>query len=150
LLEELFHDKDFKRSGNRILLLKNGDQKFDKLIEDLNNAKHTINLQTFIINDGIVFKKIEKALISKVKEGVKVRVSTDYVGNLQTSDKAYDALKKAGVEFFIFNKLNVPFTSGKANHRNHDKFIVIDNQIAYTGGLNIGDDYAHLYSKYGY
>jgi len=40
--------------------------------------------------------------------------------------------------------------TGKANHRNHDKLIIVDNKVAFTGGLNIGDDYSHLYSKYGF
>jgi cardiolipin synthase len=77
-------------------------------------------------------------------------VSTDYVGNLQTPNNTYNKLKEAGVEFSIFNKLTIPFTTGKSNTRNHDKIIVIDNKVAFTGGINIGDDYSHMYDKYGF
>jgi cardiolipin synthase len=102
------------------------------------------------MNGGIIFKQLEELLIKKAKEGVEVRISTDFIGNLQTPNSTYNRLIESGVKFSIFNKVTIPFTTGKSNNRNHDKLIVIDGKIAYTGGINFGDDYSSMYSKYGY
>jgi len=73
------------------------------------------------------------------------------MGNIQTNDKTYSELKNhQNISFVSFNKVSPAFTTGFSNLRNHNKVVIIDDQIAYFGGLNIGDDYGHMYAKYGY
>ncbi len=135
--------------GNQIRSLNNGGETFKQIIKDLEKADKFINLQYFIINDGIIWKKIEAILIKKHKEGVKVRVAVDWIGCIQTKNKTFRGLKKSGIDFIQFNKPPLLFWNGALNWRNHNKFLIIDNKVAYFGGLNIGDDYASLYAKYG-
>jgi cardiolipin synthase len=137
-------------NDTNIEILKNGSHAFPEIIKEIGKAKNFINIQYFIINGGIIFSEIEDLLIKKHNEGVKVRIGTDFVGNLQTSNRTYKKLKDAGIEFLMNHNSYPPFTTGKSNQRNHDKFIIIDNNVAIIGGMNIGDDYSHMYSKYGY
>ena len=148
LKNELFKDEYFS-TGNEIKPLDRGDKKVLSILEEIKKAKKFIHIQSFIINGGITFDEIEKELIKKHNEGIEVRIITDYIGNLQTPNKTYKKLKEAGIEFKVWNPVHVPFITGVSNHRNHDKIIVVDNKVAFIGGINIGDDYSHMYEKYG-
>lgn len=130
-------------------IYEDGDKVFPKILEDIKHAKSFIYVESFIINDGIIWQKVSEELINAYNRGVIVRILTDYVGNLQTNDASYLKVKESGIPFVIFNKVSIPFSNGYANYRNHNKFIIVDNNVAWMGGLNIGDDYGHLYSKYG-
>ena len=151
--EELFIGNE-KRQYNikcDIEPLIGGDVKFQKFIEDIRNSKYSLDIEYFIINQGILWQTILDAIIIKANEGVKVRLITDYLGNIQNSNKTYEKLlNHENISFAFFNKPKIPFTSGYINQRSHNKIVIIDNKIAYFGGLNIGDDYAHLYPKFGY
>ena len=146
---------NFENQNRNVLLnseidfLDNGLNKFPKLINDLENANTFINIQYFIINDGIIWKKIESILIKKLSEGIKVSIFIDYLGSIQTSDNVYKKIIQAGANFYQFNKSSFLIKNGFSNFRAHNKFVIIDNEIAYFGGMNIGDDYANLYGKYG-
>ncbi len=154
LLENVLYNENPNRllSGHhQIDVLIGGDQKFPKLLNDLQNAKESINLEYFIINSGIIWKRIQKVLIERANNGVKIKILTDFIGNFQNNDSTYkEMMNHPNIEFEMFNKFLAPFTSGYSNLRSHHKIATIDNNIAYFGGLNIGDDYAHMYSKYGY
>ncbi len=136
-------------SDTNIEIVENGNNKFPLLIDLLKKAKKTINIQYFIINDGIIWRQIEEILIEKLSNGISVRIITDYIGNLQTNDSIFDNIKKNGAEVFVFNKAKYFFKNGYSNFRNHNKFVIIDNELVLFGGMNIGDDYAGLYGKYG-
>lgn len=154
LLENvLYHDNPNRLlSGHHhIDILVGGDQKFPRLIADLKQAKDSINLEYFIINSGIIWDQIQTILIDRANNGVKVRILTDFIGNFQNDDDTYNQMMNhPNIDFEMFNKFLIPFSSGYSNLRSHHKIVTIDNKIAYFGGLNIGDDYAHMYSKYGY
>ncbi len=132
-----------------IEIIENGNNKFPILLDLLKKAKKTINIQYFIINNGIIWRQIESVLLERLSKGVKVRIIVDYIGNLQTEDKIFDNIKQLGAEVFIFNKAKYFFKNGYSNFRNHNKFVIVDNEVVLFGGMNIGDDYAGLYSKYG-
>ncbi len=135
----------------KIDILVTGTEKFTDLIHELEHAKESIDIEYFIINNGIIWNKIKTILLNKAEENVKIRILTDYMGNIQTNDSSYKELRNhKNISFVIFNKVNPLFSTGFDNLRNHNKVVIIDNNIAYFGGLNLGDDYAHMYSKYGY
>lgn len=139
-----------KGSFEDLKLIKNGNNKLKNLLSDLKKAKEFIHIQYFIINNGITWKQIEEVLLDKLKNGIKVRITIDYFGNIQTKNSTFDNIKKAGAEVLFFNKNNFLLKSGLINYRNHNKFVIIDDKISYFGGMNIGDDYSGLYSKYGF
>ncbi len=136
--------------GNSFEPLHPTQEKYRRLLEDISKAKKEINIQYFIIKDSLIWDAIKDALIIKIKEGVKVRLIIDQFGSFLTPTKAFADFIEAGGEFVEFNRFQVSGIRGDTNFRNHMKWVLIDGKIGYTGGANIGDEYAHLESKYGY
>lgn len=126
--------------NNNVKIFTDASEKYLKMFEDIRNAKNYINVLYFIIRDDDISRKFINILTQKVKEGVDVRVLYDGFGSILTSKHIFKPLIQAGgkVCSFFPVKLN---SYSKINHRNHRKIVVIDNEIGYTGGMNIGDEY---------
>lgn len=139
-------------SNNKIDVYVDGNEKFDNLLRDIKEAKNHIHLEYFIIKDSEIGRKIKNLLIEKVKEGVKVRILYDDVGcwRFWFHRKFFNEMKKSGIEIIPFLPAKLPFIGGKLNYRNHRKIVVIDGNIGYTGGINIGDEYLGRNKKFGY
>ncbi len=127
-----------------------GDHLFPALLDDLKKARHYIFLEFFIVEEGLFWDSILEVLVQKVKEGVKVRVIYDDLGSILTLPFRYERkLRALGIECQVFNPL-LPFVSLKINYRDHRKIAVIDGHTAYTGGINLADEYINAYVKYGH
>lgn len=127
-----------------------GEMKFERMVEKLKQAKHYIFMEYFIIEEGTMWDTILDILCQKVKEGVEVRVMYDDIGCINTLPNRYDEkLRKMGIQCCVFNpfhaKLNAVF-----NNRDHRKILVIDGWIAFTGGINLADEYINAYPKHGH
>ncbi|NBG88417.1 cardiolipin synthase [Isachenkonia alkalipeptolytica] len=130
--------------------LETGERKFEKLIEKLHEAEKFIFLEYFIIAEGKLWNKILDILKQKVKEGVDVRVIYDDVGCMLTLPKNYHlTLEAMGIKTCVFNPV-IPVLSSLHNNRDHRKIAVIDGKVAFTGGINIGDEYINVYEKHGH
>ncbi|MDT8715976.1 cardiolipin synthase [Clostridium sp. 19966] len=130
--------------------LSSGEEAFEKLKEELKNAKHFIFLEYFIINDGIVWNSILDILIDKVKAGVDVRLIYDDVGCLLTlPHRYYKKLERLGIKCCVFNPL-IPLLSFRLNNRDHRKIAIIDGYTGFTGGMNLADEYINAIEKYGH
>ena len=136
----------------------NTDVKFyspaEEALEDmftaLRGAKKFIFLEYFTIQNAKVWKTVEEILISKVKQGVEVRVIYDDFGSLKFIDKDFaKRMNRYGIQCRIFNPF-IPFIYVFMNHRDHRKIMVIDNEISFTGGFNLADEYFNLESPYGH
>ena len=125
-----------------------GEDAFASKIEAMENAKHHIHLEYFIVKDDGLGNKIKDILIKKAKEGVKVRFIYDGFGGFGLSRRFLKELEEAGVQARAFLPIRVPFFSSEVNYRNHRKILVIDGIIGYLGGLNIGDEYINKNPKY--
>ena len=114
---------------------------FNQIFTDIENAKDTIHIEYFIFRNDALGKKLLNALTKKAKEGVRVKVLYDDLGALKTKKTFFKPLIKAGgqVERFFASKIRL--VNINMNYRNHRKIIVIDNEIGYTGGSNIGVEY---------
>lgn len=128
---------------NKVSILLNGDSKFKSLFTDINNAQKHIHLEYYIINDDAIGSQLIALLCKKAQEGVKVRLSYDYVGS-SLSSKAIKTLTEAGVEHFPFMPVYFPRFASKFNYRNHRKIVVIDGVIGYLGGINVSDRYVNF------
>lgn len=128
---------------NELEVLKNGEEKFKFLLEDLKNAKHHIHLEYYILTDDIIGTNVLDVLCDKAKEGVEVRLIYDDVGS-RLSHKTKRSLSESGVMFYPFMPVFFPRFAGKMNYRDHRKIAVIDGCIAYVGGINISDHYINL------
>jgi cardiolipin synthase len=128
-------------TGSKISVFTSGKEKFDLLIKDIADAKHHINLQYFIFNDDTTGRRIKKALITKAREGVSIRILYDDVANWSVKNRFYNEMKQEGIEVHSFLKVAFPWLTSKVNYRNHRKNVVIDGKIGYMGGMNIADRY---------
>lgn len=135
--------------NTKVSYFPNGEKKFEALKEELKKAKHYIFLEYFIIEEGIFWNTILEILEQKVNEGVDVRVIYDDGGSIYTLPYKYtEILKQKGIKAMVFNRF-VPFISVIMNNRDHRKIIVIDGHTAFTGGINLADEYINQKIKYG-
>lgn len=122
---------------------------WESLIADLEKAERFIFLEFFIIKEGTMWDTILDILERKVKDGVEVRLIYDDIGCAFLLPKRYDRIiEKKGIKCVSFNRL-VPFLSLVLNNRDHRKIVVIDGKAAYTGGINLSDEYINLEHPYG-
>ena len=127
--------------NNHIEILNDGIDTFDKIIYELQNAKHFIHIEYYIIKDDEIGNTIADILIEKVQEGVEVRMIYDDVGSIGLSKKFVRKLTDAGVQVKVFLPIILPILTSRINNRNHRKIIVIDSDKGFTGGVNIADKY---------
>ncbi|WP_406543426.1 phospholipase D-like domain-containing protein [Clostridium ljungdahlii] len=127
-----------------------GEDMYKKLLEELKNAKKFIFLEYFIISKSKMWDEIFEILKEKANNGVEVRVLVDYVGSLVVLPKNFKrSLKVNNIKLKIFNPFKI-ILNFMLNYRDHRKITVIDGTVAFTGGINIGDEYINEYKKYGY
>ena len=127
-----------------------GDDMFPVLVRELKQAKKYIFIEYFIINDGVMWQTILNILEEKAAEGVDVRLIYDGFGCLTTlPHKYYEELQKKGIKCQVFNPFR-PILNIIQNNRDHRKITVIDGKVAYTGGMNLADEYINARVRFGY
>ncbi len=127
-----------------------GEDMFADMLEDLKEAKHFIFLEYFIMAEGVMFDEILAILKEKVQEGVEVRMIYDDLGCCTClPPKFYRQLTAMGIRCVTFNRLR-PVMSVIMNNRDHRKIFVVDGKVAYTGGLNLADEYINVKQRFGY
>lgn len=126
-----------------------GDDMFPDMLADLRGAKHTIFVEYFIVEPGHMWNSIVEVLEAKLKQGVDVRVMYDDLGCFSTFDFGNAReLQERGIPCVPFNPLLA--LKGTANYRDHRKMLIVDNEIAYSGGVNLADCYINLERRYGH
>ena len=142
----LYNSDNSKLSiNNEVKLIKNGDEKFKLLFEDIKNAEHHIHLEYFVIEDGKIGSELLNLLCDRAKDGVEVRVVIDDVGS-SISRKMKSKLKECGVNMHSFMPVLFSRFTGQMNYRDHRKIVVIDGKIGYVGGVNVSDLYVNAYN----
>lgn len=128
-----------------------GDYMFPDMIEELEKAEKFIFLEFFIINrKSYMWRSIEEILIRKASMGVDVRVMYDGMGCMGIVDKEYDKeLTEKGIKCRIFSPLQ-PLLSTYQNNRDHRKILVIDGRCAFSGGVNLADEYINKIVRFGH
>lgn len=127
-----------------------GDDMFPELLRDLQRAKHYIFMEYFIISDGVMWNSMKKILKEKAAAGVEVRFIYDDLGTIGCIPKNFrKELTEAGIQVMAFNPFR-PALSAVMNNRSHRKITVIDGYIAYTGGLNLADEYINRKQRFGH
>ena len=136
--------------NNRITYYKTGEEFFPELMKSLKLAKEFIFIEFFIIADGKLWNEVLDILEEKSKEGVKIRIIYDDMGCSGTiSSRTIKNLKKRGIDAFKFHPFR-PILSGVYNNRDHRKIVIIDHQMAFTGGMNLADEYGNYIERFGY
>ena len=131
-------------TGNLVRVLRNGSQCFPAIEEAITRARHHVHLEYYIIEEDQTGTRLRDLLASRASEGVQVRLLTDAFGT-GLSRRFLAPLRAAGVEVEAFNRMRLlRLAAPGANFRSHRKIVVCDGDVAFTGGLNIGDAYAGI------
>ena len=138
-----FDDVDLT-TGNSARLLVDGPAAFDAMFAAIARARHTILLESYLIDDAPIAQDLAALLLRKRSEGVKVLIIHDAVGSFSTDPAYFARLGDAGIGVCEFNPLMQARTGRyqDISHRDHRKILVVDRHIAYTGGINISAVYA--------
>ncbi|MDR0553214.1 MAG: cardiolipin synthase [Treponema sp.] len=127
-----------------------GEAFFKRLLPELEKAEHYIFMEFFILRQGKMLDPILDIMERKARSGLDVRMIYDDLGcfmSLPPDFKQY--LKARGIQCVIFNPFK-PILSSQQNNRDHRKIISIDGKVAFTGGMNLADEYINAYEKYGH
>src|SRR5690625_1574910 len=135
---------------NKVDIYTDGKAKFTALVNDLENAQDHIHLLYYIIRDDELGNKIADVLIKKAQAGVEVRLLYDDMGSRSLGRKYIQRLTDGGVLVDAFFPPKIPKINLKINFRNHRKLAIIDGEIGYIGGFNIGDEYLGKDKNFGY
>ena len=135
--------------NNEINYYSLGDDVYPVMLEELKKAKKFIFIEYFIINNGTMWQGILDILKEKANSGLDVRVLYDDMGSVAMLPSNYPKLLgKYGIKCMQFNKLS-PFAGIIMNNRDHRKMMIIDGHTAFSGGINISDEYININSKLG-
>lgn len=127
-----------------------GEDKFQAMLQALEQAEKYIYLEYFIVDEGLMWGKILQILARKAAQGVDVRVMYDGTCEFTLLPRSYPAkLRKLGIQCKVFSPVT-PFVSTHYNYRDHRKILVIDGHTAFNGGVNLADEYINHISKYGH
>jgi cardiolipin synthase len=129
-------------AGNTVRLYRNGRATFDEIEQQIRTAQDHIHLLYYIWEPDNTGRRIRDALVGACKRGVEVRLLVDDVGSYGTRKGFFEPLLEAGGKVAWFLKVNPLSRQININNRNHRKIIVLDGTTGFTGGMNIGDDYA--------
>jgi cardiolipin synthase len=130
------------RAGCAVTLLRDGARTYAAMLDAIRAATRTICLETYILVDDTTGDRFKTALIERAGAGVTVRLLYDAVGSLTLSDGWLAELRDAGVAVAEFNPIAPWRARYRLSHRDHRKVLVVDDAVAFTGGLNISNDYA--------
>jgi cardiolipin synthase len=128
-------------AGNSVALYNDTRHAFDALLEAIRQARHHVHLEFFSIHGDEIGRRLLDLLADKARAGVEVRLLLDSVGSLYLRRAALQKLTDAGGKRAYFFPLNRLRSLIQVNMRNHRKIVVVDGQIGFTGGMNIGDPY---------
>ena len=132
----------YPMEGNNVEIMTDFRTMSDRLVADIESARHHINMLFFKFEDDAAGRRIADALIRKAEEGVQVRLIYDEAGNLMVPRKFYRKLRRHGIQVRGFIRIFLPILSRDYNSRNHRKVAVIDGKTGYMGGMNIAQRYA--------
>lgn len=136
--------------NNHVKLYTDGEQMFHDMINDIENAQQTINVEFYTFYNDEIGNKMLDLLIKKAKEGVKVKLLYDAWGSLGATKAWFDQLNKAGGEVLPFITSRNMITRYRINYHLHRKIVIIDGKTSWTGGFNVGDQYLGRKKKFGY
>ena len=136
--------------GTETTYLSPGEEYFAALKQELQKAKRYILMEFFIIDEGVMWQEILAILQAKVQQGVEVRVMYDDFGSIMLLPASYPRkLEAMGIKCIRFNTFR-PWLDLRMNYRDHRKICVIDGHTAFTGGINLADEYINAKEVHGH
>ncbi len=137
-------------SGNRVEYFPMGEDAFESIFYELERARKFILMDFFIVAEGAIWDKLHQILRQKIGEGVEVKfLYDDFGAAIRTRKYFRQILEHEGFEVRVFNPILKYISKLYMNFRSHQKIMVIDGRVGYTGGFNIADEYANLIERFG-
>jgi cardiolipin synthase len=132
------------RVGCEVVPLRDGGETYTAMLAAIGSAQRMICLETYILASDRTGERFKAALVERAKAGVQVRLMYDAVGSFGLSDAWLADLRDAGGHVIVFNPIAPWRARFRLSHRDHRKILVVDDEVAFTGGLNIANDYASV------
>jgi cardiolipin synthase A/B len=126
--------------GNRIEVLRNGDRIFPAMLDTIAAAQHSVDFLTFIYWSGDIGQRLADAFCERAQAGVRVRLLVDAVGARLMDQDLLEHLDRSGCELRRFRPV-ARLRPWEVNHRTHRKVLVVDEQVGFTGGVGIADQW---------
>lgn len=140
----------FLSRNNDVRFFSMGEDAWDAIIDDMEKAEHFILIDFFIVAEGALWDKVYAVLKKKINEGVEVKFLYDDFGSSIRVRKYFrQILESEGIEVRVFNPMGEHINRLYLNFRSHQKIVVIDGRVGFTGGFNIADEYANLIERFG-
>jgi cardiolipin synthase len=136
--------------GNEVMLYHDTGDAFAAILDAVRAAQHHVHLEFFIFRGDAVGRRLVNLLAEKARAGVEVRLLVDAVGSLFLSWRLFRQFRDAGGLVDTFLPVNPMRSWIQVNLRNHRKIVVIDGRVAFTGGMNIGDEYLGRSRQFGH
>lgn len=143
-------DHAFLTQKNKVQVFNDGNEMFNKMLDDIKHAQHNIHIEFYSFYNDQIGNQIREALEERAKSGIEVRVIYDSWGSMGTNRKFFKQLREYGGAAEPFLGVGSNLRDFRLNFRDHRKIVVIDGQIGYIGGFNIGDQYLGRSAKFGY
>jgi cardiolipin synthase len=132
------------RPGCAVTVLREGAETYPAMLAALAGARRSICLETYILAADSTGDRFKAVLVERARAGVEVRVIYDAVGSFGLPGGWVEDLRAAGCQVVAFNPIAPWRRRFRLSHRDHRKIIVVDEEVAFTGGINISDDYASV------
>jgi cardiolipin synthase len=123
--------------GNSVADFQNGAEIFPAMLAAIRSAQHSVDMETYIYDSGQITGQFDAALIERARAGVAVHLLADWAGSHESSDRI-DKLRAAGVHFEYFHPLRW-YDLNRLNNRTHRKLLIVDGEVAFTGGTDVAD-----------
>ena len=129
------------RLHNRVIPLVGGREAFPAMLEAIRRARKHVHFEMYILRDDGIGREFHRALLECAKTGVTVRVVYDGLGSFGLASAYVDELRAAGIEVHVFHPIAPWRARWGLNRRDHQKILVVDDEVAFCGGINVGDEY---------
>jgi cardiolipin synthase A/B len=124
--------------GNILKLLNNGDAFYPSMLAAIKGAEHSITIEAYIYWAGEIGAAFAEALADRARAGCPVKILLDAMGSASIGTEILDVLESGGCQVAWYNPIRW-YTIGRFNHRTHRKSLIIDGDVAFTGGAGIAD-----------
>ncbi len=136
--------------NNRIDYYPMAEDTFEAIFEEMDKAEHFILINFYIVGEGALWDRMHALLLEKIGQGVKVLfLYDDFGAMLRTPRHFRRSLTSEGFEIRVFNPIHQYTDKLYMNYRSHQKIIVIDGNVGFTGGMNLADEYVNLVPRFG-
>lgn len=128
--------------GNDVAFFESGETAYPAMLEGIAAARKFVHLETYILRSDRTGRRFVDALAGRAADGVEVRLLYDAIGSRRLDASCLEPLRRVGGEIVVFNPIRRVYPDWAPRRRDHRKLLIVDGSTAFTGGLNIGDEYA--------